>query len=155
MTEISMDDETIPTHKRAALWVFDQLLREGVNVYTPLLNIEGVDAVVRLEDGRFRDLVIRASENEHFPTWFSVNRLRPRDNLFVLCVAWQVTPVQCWIFPSEEFVRNAAQKGTANELDLEADAPAGPGAKLKQSLSMYRNAWRLITEGAYKPYGAR
>ena len=151
MSEISMDDESVPTHKRAALWVFDQLLREGVIVYTPLLNIEGVDAVVRCEDGRFRDLVIRASENEHYPLWFSVNRVKPRDNLFVLCVAWQVTPVQCWIFPSTEFVRSAAQKGSSNELDLEADAPEG-GDKLKQTLSMYRNAWRLITDGAYKPY---
>jgi hypothetical protein len=152
MSEISLDDESIPTHKRAALWVFDQLLREGVIVYTPLLNIEGVDAVVRGEDGRFKDLVIRASGNEHYPLWFSVNRVEPRDNLFVVCVAWQVTPVQCWIFPSGEFVRNAAQKGSANELDLEADSPDG-GGKLKQTLSAYRNAWRLVTEGAYKPYG--
>lgn len=150
MTEVSMDDESIPTHKRAALWVFDQLLREGVIAYTPLLNIEGVDAVVRCEDGRFRDLVIRASGNEHYPLWFSVNRIQARDNLFVMCVAWQVTPVQCWIFPSAEFVRNAATKGRANELDLESEA--GAGGKLKQTLSMYRNAWRLITDGAYKPY---
>jgi hypothetical protein len=151
MTEVSMDDETIPTHKRAALWVFDQLLREGVIVYTPLLNIEGVDAVVRCQDGHFRDLVIRASENEHYPNWFAVSRLQPRDNLLVVCVSWQVTPVQCWIFPSEDFIRNAAKKGSANELDLEADAAEG-GGKLKQTLSIYRNAWRLITDGAFKPY---
>jgi hypothetical protein len=151
MTEVSMDDETIPTHKRAALWVFDQLLREGVIVYTSLLNIEGVDAVVRCQDGHFRDLVIRASENEHYPNWFAVSRLQPRDNLLVVCVSWQVTPVQCWIFPSDDFIRNAAKKGSANELDLEADAPEG-GGKLKQTLSMYRNAWRLVTDGAFKPY---
>ncbi len=151
MTEVWMDDETIPTHKRAALWVFDQLLREGVIVYTPLLNIEGVDAVVRCQDGHFRDLVIRASENEHYPNWFAVSRLQPRDNLLVVCVSWQVTPVQCWIFPSEDFIRNAAKKGSANELDLEADAAEG-GGKLKQTLSIYRNAWRLITDGAFKPY---
>ena len=76
--------------------------------------------------------------------------MTPRDNLFVVCVSWQVTPVQCWIFPSQDFVRNAAQKGSASELDLEADAPSG--GKLKQTLSMYRNAWRLITDGAFKPY---
>ena len=150
MSEVSMDDESIPLHKRAGLWVFDQLLREGIIVYTPLLNIEGVDAVVRCEDGRFRDLVIRASENEHFPNWFSVNRLTPRDNLYVVCVSWQVTPVQCWIFPSQDFVRNAASKGSANELDLEAEAD--DGVRLRQKLSMFRNAWRLITDGAYRPY---
>ncbi len=111
MTEVSMDDETIPTHKRAALWVFDQLLREGVIVYTPLLNIEGVDAVVRCQDGHFRDLVIRASENEHYPNWFAVSRLQPRDNLLVVCVSWQVTPVQCWIFPSDGLHPQRRQEG--------------------------------------------
>ncbi len=148
---MTLEDESIPTHKRAALWVFDQLLREGVVVYTPLLNIEGVDAVVRCEDGSFRDLHIRASAGEHDPTWFQVNRLKARDNLFIVCVAWAVTPIQCWIFPSPEFARNAALKGSAIDLDLEAEAPSG--GKLKQSLSMYRNGWRLLTDGAYRPYG--
>jgi hypothetical protein len=148
-----MDDESIPTHKRAALWVFDQLLREGVIAYQPLLNIEGVDAVIRGQDGRYKDLMIRASANEHYPTWFSVNKMEPRDNLYVLCVSWQVTPVQVWVFPSAEFSRYAAEKGRSNELDLEADDPEG-GGKLKQKLSMYRNAWRLITDGAFKPYTA-
>jgi hypothetical protein len=147
-----MDDETIPTHKRAELWVFDQLLREGVIVYTPILNIEGVDAVVRCQDGRFKDLVIRVSENEHFPLWFSVNHVTARDNLYVVCVAWQVTPVQCWVFPAAEFLKYGAQKGTANELDLEAVAPEG-GGRLKQTLAAYRDAWPQITGTAYKPYG--
>ncbi len=150
MSELSMANESLPANKRAALWVFDQLLKEGVIVYTPLLNIEGVDGVVRCEDGRFRDLIIRASGNEHFPLWFSVSHLEPRDHLYVLCIAWQVTPVQAWIFPSADYKRHAAEKGSADELDLEGEAPEG--GKFKQTLSMYRNAWRLITDGAFKPY---
>jgi len=149
---VTLDDETIPTHKRAALWVFDQLLREGAIVYTPLLNVEGVDGVIRCEDGTYRDLLIRASAGEHSPLWFQVNRLKPRDNLYVLCFAWAVTPAQVWIFPSADFARYAGQKGSSTDLDLEADAPEGAG-KLKQTLSRYRNAWRLITDGAIKPYG--
>ena len=149
---MTLEDETIPTHKRAALWVFDRLLQEGVIVYTPLLNVEGVDAVVRCADGAYRDLHIRASAGEHHPLWFQVNRLSPRDNLFIVCVAWAATPVQCWIFPSSEFARYAVQRGSTNDLDLEAESPTA-GRKLKSALSRYRNAWRLLTDGAMKPYG--
>jgi hypothetical protein len=149
---MTMEDESIPTHKRAALWVFDQLLREGIIAYTPLMNVEGVDAVVRREDGTFRDLLIRASASEHHPLWFQVRQLKPRDNLYVLCVAWALSPVQCWIFPSPDFARYAASHGSATDINLEAE-DAG-GRKLKQTLSRYRNAWRLVTDGALKPYGA-
>ncbi len=148
-----MEDESVPTHKRAALWVFDQLLRQGVIVYTPLLNVEGVDAVIRCEDGRFRDLHIRASAGEHDPLWFQVSRMTPRDNLFIVCVAWALTPIQCWIIPSPEFARYAALKGSVNDLDLESALEPG-GNKLKTTLALYRNAWRLLTDGAYKPFPA-
>lgn len=150
---MTLDDETVPINKRAALWVFDQLLREGVVVYTPLMNVEGVDGVVRCEDGTYRDLLIRGSAGEHHPLWFQVMRLTPRRNLFVIGVSWQVTPVQCWIFPSEEFARYAGLRGSAHDLDLEA---AGPDGKpLKSTLARYRNAWRLVTDGAYRPLGGR
>jgi hypothetical protein len=148
---MTIDDETIPAHKRAALWVFDQLLREGVIAYTPLMNVEGVDAVIRCEDGTYRDILIRASTNEHHPTWFSVRHLKPRPNLFVLCVAWALTPPQVWVLPSEEYARAAASFGNSTDLDLEVDA--GDGQKLKQKLSRFRNAWRLLTDGAMRPFG--
>lgn len=148
---MTMDDESIPANKRAALWVFDQLLREGVIAYTPLMNVEGVDAVVRCEDGTYRDLLIRASPNEHHPLWFQVRQLNPRPNLFVLCVAWSLSPIQIWVLPSEDFVREAAAHGSSTDLNLEMDT--ADGQKLKQKLAKYRNAWRLLTDGATRPFG--
>jgi hypothetical protein len=138
--------EQLALAKRAALWVFDQLLREGVVAYTPILEAEGVDAVVRCQDGRYRDLLILAAADEHRPTWFVAAGLAPRDNLYVVCVAWAVTPVQCWLLPSAEFTRHAEAGG----LDLEV--PAADGRKLKVMLSPYRNAWRLVTDGTLRPF---
>ncbi len=148
---MTTEDESVPTHKRAALWVFDQLLRDGVIAYTPLLNIEGVDAVIRCADGSYRDLHIRASAGEHDPLWFQVSRISPRPNLYVVCVAWALSPVQTWIIPSPEFAKNAVQRPGGYDLTLESEGP--DGSKLKQTLSRYRNAWRLLTDGAIKPYG--
>ena len=145
-----MEDESVPTHKRAALWIFDQLLRQGIIAYTPLLNVEGVDAVIRCEDGRYRDLHIRASAGEHDPLWFQVRNIEPRDNLYIVCVAWALSPIQCWIIPSGELVRYGHRKGSVIDLNLEAAAEGEQ--KLKAVMSVYRNAWRFLTDGALKPY---
>jgi hypothetical protein len=138
-------------HRRALLGVLEQLLREGIVAYTPVASGEGVDAAVRLEDGAYRDLVVRASPDEHRPLWFQVEDLTPRDNLVVLCYAWQVSPPQLWVFPSRDYARYAESAGAVLTLDLEAIAPDGSG-RLKQTLSRYRNAWRLVTGGALKPF---
>jgi hypothetical protein len=58
-----------------------------------------------------------------------------------------VSPQQCWVVPSSEFARYAGPEGS---LDLEAAAP--DGRKLKAVLSLYRNAWRLIGDGARRPF---
>ncbi len=147
---MTYEDESIPTHKRAALWVFDRLMQDGVNVYTPLLNLEGVDAVIRCEDGTYRDLHIRASAGESSPLWFQVSRLRPREKLYLACVSWVGEPVDCWILPSEEYARHATVRGSSHDLDLESEAPGG--GKLKDVLGRYRNAWDLLTSGAVRPY---
>ncbi len=59
--------------------------------------------------------------------------------------------MQTWIIPSPEFAKNAVQRPGGYDLNLESEGPEG--SKLKQSLSRYRNAWRLLTDGAIKPYG--
>ena len=148
---MSAEPETRAAHRRACLWVFDHLLQEGVVPYTPLAELEGVDAAIRCANGAFRDLVILAPTDEHSPLRFQIERLVPRDNLFVVCVALGVTPLQCWIFPSREFDRQAAERGGVRELDLDAPAPDGRG-RLKQTLSLHRNAWRLLIDGALKAY---
>lgn len=134
---------------RARLLAFEQLVRQGVNVYVPLAD-EGVDGVVRREDGRYLDLIVRPSATEHDPTWFVALPFEPRDNLFVVCVGWALTPLQAWIIPSAEFHRRAERLVDGRlSLNLEAVDPA-TGQKHKAVLGYFRNAWRLITEGAVK-----
>ena len=135
---------------RARLLAFEQLLRQGVNVYTPVSPGEGIDGVVRREDGRYIDLLVRPSATEHDPTWFTAPPLEPREDLLVVCVAWPLTPLQCWVVPSGEFYRRAERLEDGwLSLNLEAVDPAS-GQKHKAMLGYFRNAWRLITEGAVK-----
>jgi hypothetical protein len=135
---------------RARLLAFEQLLRQGVNIYQPVANGDGLDATVRCEDGRFIDLIVRPSASEHEPLRFASPAIEPRDNLFVLCVAWALSPMQVWVVPSPEFATRAEQLPDGwLSLDLDS-VDAVTGQKHKVMLGHTRNAWRLITDGAVK-----
>jgi hypothetical protein len=149
--ECPMSPEASLLQKRVSLWLFEQLLREGIVPYAPIAPGEGVDATIRCADGTFRDLIVRPSHDEHFPVAFQAIGLAPRPRLLVVCVAWALSPVQCWVIPSQDFARHGVLGENVTTLDLEAASPDGAG-KLKQTLSRYRNAWRLLTEDAVQAF---
>ena len=146
-----MSPEQQLLHQRVKLWLFEQLLRDGIVPYTPVSRGDGVDAAVRCEDGTYRDLIVCPSHDEHFPLAFRAAGFEPRPRLLVACVAWAVEPVQVWVFPSQDFARYGVAGNDVVTLDLESPAPEG-GGKLKQTLSRYRNAWRLVTENAVRAF---
>jgi hypothetical protein len=135
---------------RARLLAFEQLLRQGINVYQPLAAGDGIDAVVRREDGRYIDLIARGSASEHEPLRFDAPAFESREGLFVLCVAWALSPLQVWVIPSREFVARAEHRPDGwLTLDLDRVDPAD-GRKHKVALGHCRNGWRLVTDGAVK-----
>ncbi len=46
--------------RRMEYWLIGQMLREGLDVYVPLVDDFGVDAVVRKQDNQFIDIQIKA-----------------------------------------------------------------------------------------------
>jgi len=145
-----MTAEAALLHRRVTLWLFEQLLRERIIPSAPVSPGDGVDATIRCEDGTYRDLIVAPSYDEHFPLAFRVAGLTPHQRLLVACVAWAVEPVQIWVFTAADFARCGSIADGATVLDLEAPAPEG--GRLKQTLSRYRNAWRLITDGAVRAF---
>jgi hypothetical protein len=135
---------------RARLLAFEYLLRHGVNVYAPVVVSEGIDGLVRCEDGRYLELIVRPSVSEHTPLRFGARAMEPRETQFVVCVAWPLSPVQFWVIPSAEFDHQAERYPDGQlELDLEAVDPV-TGQKRKVALSQFRNAWRLVVDRAVK-----
>src|SRR5438105_4467057 len=98
-----MSAEANLLHSRVCLWLFQQLLREGIVPFTPVASGDAVDATIRFADGTYRDLIVLPSHDEHFPLAFRAQNLVPRPRLLVVCVAWALDPVQVWVFPSHDF----------------------------------------------------
>lgn len=146
-----MSSEAALLHSRVSLWLFEQLLRDGIVPFTPVSAGDAVDASIRCEDGTYRDLIVCPSFDEHFPLAFRAPGLEPRPRLLIVCIAWAVEPVQVWVFPSQDFARFGVVGDDFVTLDLEASAPEA-SARLKQTLSPYRNAWRILTDGAVRAF---
>ena len=137
--------------KFGELWVFGKLLDKGVNVYQPLVDEEGVDAIIRKKDSSLLEIQIKSTRAEGQAGYFNVNenKLHPKDNLFVVCVDMSpldATPARqpdVWIFPSSTFVQYSTLTSGEYRLAL-PDGKIKYGKPLKELLAQYREAWHLL-----------
>lgn len=141
--------------KAGELYVFTELLKKGLGPYVPLVD-EGVDAIVRLSDGKTLDLQIKYSggaSGKH-PGWFQVEKIEPNKRQFIVAVeAVDGEPGDVWILPSAVFdaYANRPPKGSPRDLDLDAGTRKY-GMRLRDLLSGFKNRWELIVD--YDKYEA-
>ncbi|EHK9182021.1 hypothetical protein KCU29_004693, partial [Vibrio parahaemolyticus] len=50
--------------KRMEYWIAGLMLKEGIDVYMPLIDDNGIDAVIRKPDGTFIEIQIKARSKE-------------------------------------------------------------------------------------------
>lgn len=53
--------------KRMEFWLIGQMLKEGLDVYVPLVDDNAIDAVVRRDDGSFIEVQIKAKSKLSLP----------------------------------------------------------------------------------------
>lgn len=73
--------------KGAEFLVFGELIRRGVDLYIPIVDI-GIDALVRRNNGTFSEIQIKSTEAEEQAGYFNVDDLdnHPQDKFFIICV---------------------------------------------------------------------
>lgn len=112
--------------KQAELYVLGEILKQGMRVYTPLVDVEGVDAIVRTSKDSLLEIQIKSrgwGRQTKNPRWFQVNTIEPKKNFFVVCVEVVDTKWgDIWVFPSLIFDKYATRptRGTPRDLDLDA-----------------------------------
>lgn len=139
----------LATGKIGELHVFSELLRRGVNPYVPLVDREGIDAVIRKRDGSYVELQVKSIATPQTPRWFNANIPRPRHQLFMVCVSLATHPVETWIIPSHVFTRHSTYSRKHGLYDLNLDATKRGGSiRRGELLEEYREAWQLLVEEA-------
>jgi len=138
--------------KLGELWVFGKLLNAGVNVYLPLVDEEGIDAVIRTSDGRLLGIQVKSTRAKDQAGYFNAY-LEPREDLFIACVDLSPLdetpsqPPEVWVFPSKVFANeeySTRSKKGEYRLALASRSRRHGNKPRKEILRAYREAWEPL-----------
>ena len=96
--------------KRIEYWIVGQMLKEGLDVYLPLVDDDAIDAVIRRPDGSFTTVQIKARSKNVIlgdAALYSAMSHAPRDNYWFIFYSERMDMM--WILSSEEFVAESSQ----------------------------------------------
>lgn len=96
--------------KRMEYWVVGLMLKEGIDVYVPLVDDIGVDAVVRREDGSFVEVQIKARSRDvkmGDGALFAALTHELRSNYWFVFYSERMDTF--WIMTSQEFIDESVQ----------------------------------------------
>lgn len=99
--------------KRIEFWILAEMIRYGLDVYVPLVDDQGIDAVVRKRTGEYAGVQIKArskSAKQGTETLFSVRSHEMQPNFWFVFFSEPLG--KQWIMTSEEFAKEASQTKT-------------------------------------------
>jgi hypothetical protein len=99
--------------KRIEFWIIGQMLKEGLDVYVPLVDDDAIDAVIRRADGTFVTVQIKARSRNCVPGDAGLFAAIPHElRVDYWFVFYSERMDMTWIMTSEEFIKEAAQNKT-------------------------------------------
>ncbi|MBI3321859.1 MAG: hypothetical protein HYZ91_06295 [Candidatus Omnitrophica bacterium] len=96
--------------KRMEYWIIGQMLKEGLDVYVPLVDDDAIDAVIRRKDGSFASVQIKARSKdviEGDAALFAAMTHENRPNYWFLFYSERMQ--MTWIMSSVEFLKECFQ----------------------------------------------
>lgn len=105
--------------KRIEFWIIGQMLKEGLDVFVPLVDDNAIDAVVRRRDGSFVEVQIKARSRDVNPgdaALFSAIPHELRNNYWFVFYSERLATM--WIMTSAEFVAESVQNKNGKNAGL-------------------------------------
>lgn len=96
--------------KRIEYWIIGKMLKEGLDVYLPLVDDDAIDAVIRRSNGTFTTVQIKARSCECKPGDAGLFAAIPhdlRENYWFVFYSERMDTM--WIMTSDEFIAEAHQ----------------------------------------------
>lgn len=103
--------------KRIEYYVIGLMLKEGLDVYLPMVDDDAVDAVIKKPDGSFVEVQIKArSKHVKFGDagLFAAITHRHRKNYWFIFYSERMDKI--WILSSKEFIKEAVQNKTGKNV---------------------------------------
>ncbi|MGB9708363.1 MAG: hypothetical protein ACPLXC_03520 [Candidatus Pacearchaeota archaeon] len=121
--------------------VIGELLKRGFDIYLPLVDIGGIDCIIKTDVG-YRDIQIKTREFAK-TLLFDVKDFTPRDNFFIICYNIK-EPDAFWVIPSKVFKQNSQILKKYGRLRL---ILGDEDSKMRKKLHIYRNNFFQLREG--------
>ena len=96
--------------KRIEYWVIGLMLKEGIDVYVPLVDDNAIDAVIRRAEGTFLEIQIKARSKTVLmgdAALFSAIAHEYRENYYFVFYSERLETF--WVMSSEEFIKESNQ----------------------------------------------
>jgi len=96
--------------KRIEFWIIGEMLKQGLDVYVPLVDDNAIDAVVRRPDGSFIEVQIKARSKDVADgdaALFAAIPHEHRNNYWFIFYSERLDSM--WIMSSEEFIKKSYQ----------------------------------------------
>ncbi len=96
--------------KRIEFWIIGEMLKQGLDVYVPLVDDNAIDAVVRRPDGSFIEVQIKARSKDVADgdaALFAAIPHEHRNNYWFIFYSERLDSM--WIMSSEEFIKESYQ----------------------------------------------
>jgi hypothetical protein len=90
-------------------WIIGLLLKEGFDVFVPLVDDDGIDAIIRGNNGRKLDVQIKARSGEvrfGSSALFTLGQSHPKVRSDFFFIFYSERLLDMWIMSSSDFVEN-------------------------------------------------
>lgn len=105
--------------KRIEYWIIGLLLKEGFDVYVPLVDDDAIDAVIRRKDGAFITVQIKARSKDVIPgdaaLFAAINHTDLRDNYWFVFYSERMNTI--WLMTSKDFDEFAHTNKSGKNVD--------------------------------------
>lgn len=101
--------------KRMEYYIIGLMLKEGIDCYVPLVDDDGIDVVIRKQDGSFIEVQIKARSKavtDGDAALFAAMTHEYRPNYFFVFYSERLETM--WIMSSEEFLKECVTNKTGN-----------------------------------------
>ena len=103
--------------KRIEYWVIGLMLKEGLDVYVPLVDDDAIDAIIKKPDGSFVEVQIKARSKAvriGDSALFAAITHQARPNYWFVFYSERLDTI--WVMSSEEFISEAALNKTGKNV---------------------------------------
>ena len=134
--------------KQAELLVFGELLRHSFQVYTPMVDSGGVDCLVDVGKGNYREIQVkwRTKKKAQF---FQVRKFKPRSSFYIACCLGTGSEAELWLIPSQVFYTKG-KRAKANGREYVRLTVGGESSASYDMLRRYSYNFTQLTKGASK-----